>query len=231
MTCVDAYTRTNIRVDPVERRAALSGRPIQFGIYFHSTCTTATVTHLRLYHLYTLNTFRIFINNLRYVANTIMSKAQTVKQARLQRKIVSNMVQVTIPIAAVQKYTKVDPSPDSTPLHSLLSQPAYVSFSELYHNDVPSLASSSVETLLSSPEPVDWDRETLFDPTSFRDSLYAAPHEDDLPIPGRGFFFNTPSMVEPPVPYLDSSMSLFEQELVSMLTEEPKPLTSHPLLD
>ncbi|KAK7695080.1 hypothetical protein QCA50_002270 [Cerrena zonata] len=147
-----------------------------------------------------------------------MGKTQTVKQAKLQRKAVNDRVQApALPLAAVQQveYMDIDPPPFSPP-----SKPLYTSFSELYYNDVSSLASSSTETLVtnSSPAPMDWDRETLHDYTSFRDPFYGSPHEDDLPVPDKDFVFNTPPMVHSPLLLLQSCMSLLEYQIVSMLS-------------
>lgn len=117
-----------------------------------------------------------------------MGKTQTIKQAKLQRKAANDRVQApTPPLAAVQhlEYMDIDPPPFSPPP----SQPLYTSFSDLYYNDVSSLASSSTDTLVSnsSPIPMDWDRETLHDYTCFRNPYCKSPHEDDLPLPDKDF--------------------------------------------
>ncbi|KAK7688238.1 hypothetical protein QCA50_008608 [Cerrena zonata] len=159
-----------------------------------------------------------------------MGKTQTFKQAKLQRKAAFDRVQApapTPPLAAVQQveYMDIDPPPFSTPpqfmrtLRSSPSQPAYTSFSELYYNDVSSLASSSTETLVSSssPAPMDWDRETLHDYTSFRDPFYGSPHEDDLPVPDKDFMFSTPPTQYSPLPSLESCMVMLEDQIMALL--------------
>ena len=131
-----------------------------------------------------------------------MARTQSVKQSKHQlRKVASNATQTppTRPAAVQHPLKNVDPPPILSPPSDVV----YQSFSELYYNEASSLTSSSAETLVTacpSPTPMDWDRETLYDPTSFRDSFYGSPHEDDLPIPGKDFIFGTPPMDDSPDP-------------------------------
>ena len=156
------------------------------------------------------------------------------KQGRSQRKVASNLVQIlpTRPAAEQLLPKNVDPPPvfcDTPP-----SEPIYLSFSELYCKDASSLRSSSAETLVSdySPVPMDWDRETLYDPTaSFRDSFYGCPHEDDLPIPGKDFIFGTPFIPDSPTPPEYSSPSLCGHKLTSTLSEDILMVDSFPALE
>ena len=146
-----------------------------------------------------------------------MARTQSAKHFKQQHKVATNFVQILPTRSAVDQplLKNVDPPPiysESPP-----SEPAYLSFSELYYTNAASLRSSSAETLVSdySPAPMDWDRETLYDPTaSFRDSFYKTPDEDDLPIPGKDFIFGTPFIPDSPTLSSYSSPPLCEQQLI-----------------
>ena len=97
-----------------------------------------------------------------------MARTQSAKHFKQQRKVATNFVQILPTRQAVDQPPLKNVDPPPTYSETPPSEPAYLSFSELYCKDASSLRSSSAETLVSdySPVPMDWDRETLYDPTA-----------------------------------------------------------------
>ena len=149
-----------------------------------------------------------------------MARTQSAKHFKQQRKVATNLVQILPTRQAVDQPLSKNVDPPPIYSESPPSELAYLSFSELYYTNAASLRSSSAETLVSdySPAPMDWDRETLYDPTaSFRDSFYKTPDEDELPIPGKDFIFDTPFIPDSPSLSSHSSPTLCEQQLIPTL--------------
>ena len=150
-----------------------------------------------------------------------MARTQSAKHSKQQRKVTTNFIQILPTHPAVDQPLLKNVNPPPSYSESPPSKPAYLSFSEFYYTDASSLKSASAETLVFnySTAPMDWDCETLYDPTaSFRNPFYKTPDEDDLPIPGKDFIFGTPLIHESPIIFSHSSPPLCEQQLTSTLS-------------